>query len=300
MYKYTPKFAYKTPFIPSRNKLTCNNCGKVGHFINSCSRPPTSTGLIVYRRRPNNVLEYLMICRKNTYGYSEFIKGCYSTTCAPALMKLIDEMTNEEKDALVNTNDFSKLWANMWNLPYCNKTIEETTINKSHNKLCKKFDSIKKADFQNDGETMGNPRIVLTDLIAKSETTWFEPEWEFPKGRRTTGESDLECALREFEEETGIRSQFINVIENVNPYCESVMGSNMKPYINMYYVAEITTNSNSDNIDISKFQKSEVSQLKWLTFDACMQHIRSYNIEKQDILKNVNTMLLQYRPYTIL
>ena len=48
-----------------------------------------------------------------------------------------------------------------------------------------------------------NTRYTLASLIHKSSTTWLEPEWGYPKGRRNYQEKDLHCALREFEEETG-------------------------------------------------------------------------------------------------
>jgi ADP-ribose pyrophosphatase YjhB (NUDIX family) len=296
---YNRKFSYNkhTSF---RNKQTCNNCGKMGHFINNCDVPATSNGLIVYRINAHKELEYLMICRKNTYGYAEFVKGCYSTTNESSLMQLIDEMTVLEKQNLLNTTDFFKLWSDMWNVPYTGPPEPNA---KNTNKLYKKFLAIK-AGLENTSirESSSNPVcITLDELLQKSTTSWKEPEWEFPKGRRLSGESDITCALREFKEETGIRSQFINMIENIKPFEESIIGSNMRPYKNVYYIAQLSsTMSSSNDIDLSNFQKSEVSQLKWVTYDECINnHIRPYNIEKLKIIKDVNNILLKYLPYTV-
>jgi 8-oxo-dGTP pyrophosphatase MutT (NUDIX family) len=41
-------------------------------------------------------------------------------------------------------------------------------------------------------------------MLNNLNINYEHPEWEFPKGRKNKDESDIECALREFEEETGI------------------------------------------------------------------------------------------------
>jgi 8-oxo-dGTP pyrophosphatase MutT (NUDIX family) len=57
--------------------------------------------------------------------------------------------------------------------------------------------------------------VILDELLENSKTNWTETEWEFPKGRKNYQERDIDCALREFEEETGISKENINIIENV-------------------------------------------------------------------------------------
>ena len=63
--------------------------------------------------------------------------------------------------------------------------------------------SQKKFDCLNNGFTVNDVLVNLDTLINDSTTKWNEPEWEFPKGRRNQQEKDLDCAKREFEEETG-------------------------------------------------------------------------------------------------
>ena len=69
---------------------------------------------------------------------------------------------------------------------------------------------------------------MLFRSVGNSKTQWKETEWEFPKGRRNYQEKDLDCALREFEEETGILRNNISVIENILPFEEIFIGTNHK------------------------------------------------------------------------
>ncbi len=60
-----------------------------------------------------------------------------------------------------------------------------------------KFEALKAGITLTNGETFS-----LADLMEETNTSWIEPEWGFPKGRRNNQETDLDCALREFKEET--------------------------------------------------------------------------------------------------
>ena len=39
----------------------------------------------------------------------------------------------------------------------------------------------------------------------------------------------------------------------------------------------------------------EVSDLKWLTLDECLKMIRPYNLEKKEVIKNIDNVLHKYR-----
>lgn len=278
---------FKKSYRTSKHKDTwasnlCNNCGKTGHHYNLCKSPTTSNGIILYRRNPStHQLEYLSICRKNTFGYSDFIRGNYTVFNMHKFGLIVDEMTLDEKNKILNTDDFTLLWADMWNVTH----VPDREANQN-NKLCKKYNAVKA------GIVVGGNRIILNDIITNSQTSWNEPEWEFPKGRRIAGESDLKCALREFEEETGIRARSIKILANVAPLNEVFTGSNLKSYQNTYFVAH--ADAAISNASLENYQKAEVSSIEWKTFDECMNDIRPYNVEKKEMLTNINTMLQSY------
>ena len=254
-----------------KTTLFCNNCGKSGHLILECKMPITSIGLIVFRKNKENI-EYLMVCRKDSFGYSDFIKCKFPIIDDNYLMTLIDEMTVFEKERLINICSIVENNTNVDILSYTG--IE------------------KKVSFINNELKKNGYNEKLSDIIKKSNTNWIEPEWGFPKGRRNNLEKDLDCAVREFEEETGYKRSSIKLIENIIPYEEIFVGSNYKNYKHKYYITYMP-----EVDDSCKFQKSEISNMKWITHDKCIESIRHYNLEKLTILKNINNILNTYRIY---
>ena len=86
----------------------CNNCGKQGHLYHQCKRPITSIGIVCFRLSVSGQREYLMICRKNSLGYVDFMRGKYKVHNLLLLQNLINEMTETEKNDLI-AKDFKTL-----------------------------------------------------------------------------------------------------------------------------------------------------------------------------------------------
>ena len=257
----------------------CNNFGKQGHLFHQCKNPITSNGLIVFNNDGNEI-SYLMLRRKDSLGYVDFLRGKYPLFNKRYLLNIIDEMTNEEKQNLL-TKEFDELWANLWgDFIGVQYRGEEKTSRE-------KFNSLKI------GISLSNDDYNLESLINSSANKWDSPEWGFAKGRRNFQEKDLTCALREFEEETGCNKNTIRLIQNIIPIEEIFTGSNYKSYKHKYYVAYMP----KDNNTIENFQKSEVSQVKWLSYSDCLKIIRPYNLERIDVLKNIHNILMSYKFY---
>jgi len=261
------------------NKTTfnqfCNNCGKMGHSYNQCSKPITSLGVITFNKNIHS-LKYILICRKDSLGYVEFIRGKYPLYNKDYIQNIVNEMTIKEKNNLL-TKDFKQLWQELWGDYY---GVQYRTEEKSS---LDKFNQIKEGIHLFD-DTFFN----LESLIQSSTTNWIEPEWGFPKGRRNFQENDLQCAVREFSEETGFPKNKISIIKNLIPFDEIFTGSNFKSYKHRYFLAY------SKYKEEHKFQKSEVSKIKWMTLDEAIKSIRPYNLERIDLLKNIDKVLHKY------
>ena len=188
-------------------------------------------------------------------------------------------MTIDEKKRLL-TEPFEKLWSELWGDSIGIQYRSEEKSSKD------KFEQLKV------GISNANCEYSLNSLIDESNTNWNETEWGFPKGRRNYQERDIIAALREFEEETGYSKNNLHIIQNVMPIEEIFTGSNYKSYKHKYYLAHM-------NIDVEsgKFQDTEVSKLQWFKFKDAIKHIRPYNLEKINVLKQVNTILTKYQIY---
>ena len=202
--------------------LFCNNCGKTGHVFNQCKMPITSIGIIVFRHN-NNKIEYLMIRRKETLGFIDFMRGKYSLQNKKYIINMIEHMTIHEKESILNEN-FDKLWSDIW----CDET--SSSQYKSEEIYSKeKFYSLR------NGVNIKDDYFTINDLVKNSNNNNFhEPEWGFPKGRRNAFEKDYDCAIREFCEETGYDKNRIYNLQNIMPVYEIFTGSNFKSYKHKY------------------------------------------------------------------
>ena len=303
---YTNTNIYKSPsdnlFNNSLSSRTsnshCNNCGINGHTFNNCKFPITSVGIIAFRYNSKEELEYLLIRRKDTIGYIEFIRGKYTLNNKLYLLNLISEMTLLEKDKLRH-NDFDTLWFGLWGDCVSNQfRSEEKNARDKFDALklgitCKASASDVNARTSIETGSSSETSYNLDSLIIESGTSWLEPEWGFPKGRHNNLEKDLTCGLREFEEETGYPTHCVKVIQNMLPYEEIFTGSNYKSYKHKYYVGHIHPSQEP----YKPYQASEISKLAWCTYAEALQLIRPYNLEKIAVLKKINTVLEKYNIY---
>ena len=79
--------------------LYCNNCGKQGHISNDCKIPITSVGIILLRYHENKP-SYLFVRRKETFGYSDLVRGKYPIYNKTFIQNLVNEMTLNEKQKI--------------------------------------------------------------------------------------------------------------------------------------------------------------------------------------------------------
>jgi 8-oxo-dGTP pyrophosphatase MutT (NUDIX family) len=245
-------------------KLLCNNCGNNGHLFYNCKKPITSFGIVCFRITPDNKKEYLLVQRKDSLGYVDFLRGKYNETNDFQLKNIINEMTTEEQHDILNCS-YNELWDKLWN-----KKNE-----KYEYKNEEKYNYIKK-----------NKEYLFVNSLK-----WDEPEWGFPKGRRNFRERDIDCGLREFEEETGYSKYKLIIIKNLNPFEEIFTGSNLKSYKHKYFLTKINY---EDSINDSNYQKSEIGNMKWFTYEKCLKKIRFYNIEKINLITSINKLLENY------
>ena len=138
----------------SKTLNICNNCGKQGHSFHNCKLPITSYGIILFTPSSQG-LKFLMIRRKDSFGYIDFIRGKYSPYNVEQLQNTIDEMSNSEKEK-IKSETFEVLWKQMWGSTTSNQFRGEETI------------SSKKFELVSQGINITGTTYNLIDLINKS------------------------------------------------------------------------------------------------------------------------------------
>jgi len=291
------------------NQTYCNNCGKQGHSFHHCKLPIVSYGVIAVRivnvpdsttvcedprpdlkyaakcsqegciARGEGRFEFLMIRRKDTLGFIDFMRGKYSIYNKEYILNMIKQMTNEEKGKL-KREPFSKLWKDLWGEATCDSEVYKSEECNSRNKF----------ELLRGGVYTRSDFYSLEELVDSTPMIWTEPEWGFPKGRRNYQERDCDCAIREFCEETGYSENQLVMLKNIQPFEEIFTGSNYKSYKHKYYVMFIPY---EESILERKLQACEVSGSAWMTAEQCERTIRNYNVEKIRVINSVNNMLMQ-------
>lgn len=119
---------------------------------------------------------------------------------------------------------------------------------------------------------------------------WVDTEWGFPKGRRNYKESNLSAAKREFNEETDISLDDID-IKPIDIKKEEYESNDGITYRHEYYIAEYKKKTdvkiNKENV----LQLKEVSDIKFMNLEKCLQNIRDYHSEKKKIIIDIDKEL---------
>lgn len=250
--------------------MYCNNCGSKGHVFKTCRDPITSCGILLLKTKTDPMklpanpsdIQILMVRRKDSMAYMEFIRGKYDPNNSEYIKKLLQHMTIQEQ-SLIENQDFDTLWTKLWGQGRDVHSIEYQTS---------------KSNFEN---------IDKSKLISEAKSTYVEPEWGFPKGRRSKGESDIDCAVREFWEETNISKDAYVVIDNI-VFTETFIGTNNIKYKHIYYIA-ITKDSNLINLNqrLTNIQKREISAVSWKTLEQCKEITRPHYSERKAMIDDL-------------
>lgn len=274
-------FDYRQPRLNiemSGSELSRYHRHKQKKFITRDSSPKLyaieSYGLIPFTfSKTERIPLFLLQQRRDSYEYMEFMRGMWDTESKA--FELLSCFSKEERERIRNYI-LTELWDDLW-------VLHDSDIYKEgFARAKKKYDLIK--------DKLG---VALDSL---STLTDIEPPWGFPKGKknRITGsslvreESDIDCALREFREETRLSTDTLR-LWNTKPFSELFRGNNNKLYSTHYYLAEFP-----ETLPIKRIQtpgcirqtaiSEEAGDLRWMTYEeACLK----LEPRRQNMLKKV-------------
>jgi 8-oxo-dGTP pyrophosphatase MutT (NUDIX family) len=248
--------------------MYCNNCGQKGHIFRTCRDPVLSCGIFLLDSAtlpasPTRT-NILMIRRKDSMSFAEFIRGKYEPTNLPYVSSLVQNMTLKEQ-SLIACETFEALWKYLWG---------DDRSSSDFNMARDKFNSL--------------DRVAL---MRNNLSVYTEPEWGFPKGRRMRGESDIDCALREFSEETNIPRESFIVLKNI-VLEETFMGLNGVRYRHVYFVGLLKKDAQINLTQkFTPMQRREISGLGWKTFAEAEALIRPHHIERLNMLDELRDIM---------
>ena len=289
--------------------MICSNCNKSNHEYKDCKEPITSWGSILVnlsnfqnkkinhnnniniRNRISNIcpqnykdlenlsdymnnITFLLIQRRHSIAFMDFIRGKYKIDNIDQINSLFQYMNPDEIKS-IDTKDFDDLWKEMWNND--STRIKNT---REYNMAKNKFNQLK-----SDNNLELNINFFINNVTSLYKTN----EWGFPKGRKNHNETPLECALREFSEETNIKLSDIKLVSNINPIEENLLGTNGIPYRHIYYIAET---SMENNLQIEN--NNEIGNLGFFNYNDSKNLIREYHTEKRIFYNIYICIILKY------
>jgi 8-oxo-dGTP pyrophosphatase MutT (NUDIX family) len=272
--------------------IQCTNCAEIGHILRDCIHPITSFGIIVYKIFYNKEqedkfantqklsilenlktppgLEYpkikmLLIQRKDTIGYTDFVRGKYKQSIIGAYFS---EMTKDEQITLT-TETFENIWDSLW-INHRSKTYKN------------EYEYAKRKFTTRD----------IGELVKRYPSNYSFQEFGFPKGRRNIRELDIDCAIREFDEETSYKQSDYHLTGET--LVEDFKGTDNIRYKHIYYLAELSDNAYPPIFDINnKYQVEEIKSIGFYTLEETMLLIREYDTEKRKVAILAHNLVLE-------
>ena len=132
----------------------CNNCGIKGHLYKECKKPVISCGNIIFRI-DDEESKILMINRKDSLCYIDFLRGKYNLHDIDYLLHLCNHFSISEKENIIRYS-FDELWRKLWVLE--DKNIK-SHIKHEYKKGKEKFEKLKKGTIigNDDGKIIYAP-----------------------------------------------------------------------------------------------------------------------------------------------
>lgn len=219
-----------------------------------------SYGIACVRKNPDTKsYQILMIKKRNTYCFIEFVRGLYDPYKDVDLEYMFELMTITEK-SMIQTRNFHTLWN------YCNGEPTKSSERSVYARSLKKYTTLIE---RNDGN-------VLTSLLSKTKNSTLL--WEIPKGRPNKKETPLVSAVREFEEETGIKKDSYRILFDEGTVEYSFVDAGVK-YKYIYYIAAFT-NSTDPTYDYNNSHMLwELSELRFVS-SAVIQEMNNQRLAK--------------------
>lgn len=201
-----------------------------------------SSGIALCKRGSDGIVRLLMINRRYTYPFYMFVRGRYNEHNDKEIIALLDRMTVDEKVDILSLN-FQQLWYRIWL-----GTYQSSIFYAARSKFLDRI--------------AADNGVRIKSLVRRSHK-YAARLWEIPKGRKKfPNECDMDCAIREFYEETGIPRSAYHITGNT---FHLVFTEDNVRYSVMYFIAvsarDVIQRINSAALE----QVTEICDMRWIS-----------------------------------
>lgn len=286
----------------------CSNCFEMNHFHRNCPYPKSSYGIIPFKTKrklyfneaPTNIPSFIkdnifigMIRRRFTFSYVDFLRGIYKKYDYDKLKNLVLYFTPNERDKILH-HTFGELWRELW--------LHDENVEKNNEfyhcerkfNLWKEGVSTKALNGHWSVDFPKQNNITLVDMFKTFPAKYNSPEWGFPKGKKNLNENEIQCAKREFGEETGLPINSVRLIREFPILEEVFLGENEVVYRHFYFVGKCARNTELKMDYENVHQKSEIGDIKWVNYNQAISLLRDYHESKRKIIWSFYHQITQY------
>lgn len=208
-------------------------------------------------------VEFLIIQRKNSYSFMEIMNGTFNISNRAYLYRLFEELHEEER-TIIKTETYDEAMRRISNSKYNRCTPEQV-------------------------ERYLKIRTLLNNF--NKSPLYPQLEWGFPKGRRNWNESEKDCSIREFCEETSYEKHHIKLL-NLAPVDEIFKGNNNIMYKTTYLTSILSDSDKSFIPLLNSKNNMEVNKIEWVTLSVLIDKLRNYHVEKKKIILEIYKFLV--------
>ncbi len=218
----------------------------------------SSYGVACVRKNPDTgCYEILMIKKRHTYSFIEFVRGSYDPYKDHDLDYMFSSMTITEK-AMIQTRNFETIWN------YCNGEPVKNTEKSIYTRSLRKYTFlVERGD-------------ILYRLIANTPNANLL--WEIPKGRPNKRETPLVSATREFEEETGLSKDSYRILFDEGTIEYSFVDCGVR-YKYIYYLAVLSSSITPTYDYNNPHMLWELSEIRFMT-SVAIQEMNNQRLAK--------------------
>lgn len=220
-----------------------------------------SNGIVSLKYDEESKKIYVLLVMQNvSYSFSDIVLGNYSFKDEVYLRNIFRTIYKNEIDLIFKP--YEELWGHFWQTP------SKIKKGRSYNNNKEKYEKLIKIYEKN-----------IKEWLAENIGSEY---WTFPKGRNEKNEPDLDCAIREFYEETGIPSEKL--------YGMSCCRFNETIVSNVNRIYDIWYNYCFVDKDVvpTVMKPREIRKVKWIELEKLDKYLPSSSME---IIKCIMLML---------